>query len=214
MRSQSGTLTDEQLAREARQGSVLAFEALVYRYELRIFRFVLQLCRNWADAEELTQETFVRAFQAIKQFDDRRPFCPWIFTIARRKCIDRYRAEPAAATAPLPEEPDYQTPAEILAQCDERDDLWRRARQGLPDKQFQALWLRYAEDMDVIEIARVLRTNRTHVKVLLFRARRSLGRLLPAHRPTSSQTTQGSQRRNELNALKAALKPSDISLVL
>jgi RNA polymerase sigma-70 factor, ECF subfamily len=174
-------LFDEELARETRAGSLAAFEELVYRYEGRIYAFVTQCCRNRADAQELTQDTFVRAFQAIAQFDPRRGFAPWLFTIARRKCIDHHRAAPpAVAEEPMPELPDLVDPSELLARREERENLWQLARRRLPEAQFQALWLRYAEDMSVAGIARVLGKTQTHVKVLLFRARNTLARELKA----------------------------------
>ena len=117
----------------------------------------------------------MRAFQAIAQFDPRRGFATWLFTIARRKCIDHNRAAPPApAEESMPEPPDLADPAELLAQREDRQSLWQIARRRLPEAQFQALWLRYAEDMSVAGIARVLRKTRTHVKVLLFRAREVL----------------------------------------
>lgn len=177
------TLSEAELARQSQAGSLEAFEQLVYRYEHRVYAFVFQFRHSRADACEVTQETFVRAFQAIAQFDPRHAFGPWLFTIARRKCIDHYRAAPAAAAAELSVEPeDPDDPASLLARREEYDELWRVARNRLPDVQFQALWLRYVEEMDVAQIARVLRKSRTHVKVLLFRARQSLGRQLEAAR--------------------------------
>jgi len=126
------------------------------------------------DAGEITQDTFVKAFQAIGQFDGKHAFAAWLFTIARRKCIDHYRATPPVSNDPMPELADTNDPAELLAVREERQDLWRLARRLLPELQFQALWFKYAEDMDVSQVARVLGKTRTHVKVLLFRARRTL----------------------------------------
>jgi RNA polymerase sigma-70 factor, ECF subfamily len=174
------TLSEAELARQSQAGSLEAFEQLVYRYEHRVYAFVFQFRRSRADASEVTQETFVRAFQAIAQFDPRHAFGPWLFTIARRKCIDHYRAAPAAAAELSVEPEDPDDPATLLARREEYDELWRVARNRLPDVQFQALWLRYVEEMDVAQVARVLRKSRTHVKVLLFRARQLLGRELEA----------------------------------
>ncbi len=172
------TFSDQELARQTQAGSLAAFEELVYRYEDRIYGFVANFCHRGADASELTQDTFLRAFQAIAQFDPRRAFAPWLFTIARRKCIDYYRARPPAAAELAPELADADDPAELLARREEGQNLWRLARRHLPEGQFQALWLRYAEAMNVAEIAQVLRKTRTHVKVLLFRARQALRREL------------------------------------
>ena len=60
--SETRDRTDEDLTRKSRAGSLPDFEILVRRYETRIYSFVLTTCRNDADAREITQETFVRAF--------------------------------------------------------------------------------------------------------------------------------------------------------
>jgi RNA polymerase sigma-70 factor (ECF subfamily) len=172
------SLTDQELARQTQAGSLAAFEELVYRYEGRIYGFVANFCGNGADAREVTQDTFVRAFQAIERFDPGRSFAPWLFTIARRKCLDRHRGARPTVDDPVPELADEDDPAELLARQEERQNLWELARRKLPKPQFQALWLKYAEDMNVGDIAQVLRKTQTHAKVLLFRARQALGREL------------------------------------
>jgi len=178
-------LSDEALALQTQSGSMEAFEGLVLRYEQRIYSFVSQSCRNSADAAEITQETFVKAYQAIGKFDPTRTFAPWLFTIARRKCIDHFRAlkdfpsqhstlDTHDSSASPPESFDSNDPAELLAQHDERQHLWDVARRILSKAQFDALWLHYVEDMSVAETARVLRRPQTYIKVLLFRARQAL----------------------------------------
>jgi RNA polymerase sigma-70 factor (ECF subfamily) len=179
------TPSDEELARSTQAGSLDAFEELVRRYEGRLYGFLANSCHTEADAREVTQDTFVRAFQAIAQFDPRRSFAPWLFAIARRKAIDRHRATPPAdAGEPLPELCDYDDPAELLARREDGQGLWQFARGLLPETQFEALWLRYAEDMSVADLAPVLRKTQTHVKVLLFRARQTLGDELERRRAT------------------------------
>src|ERR1700733_15501341 len=173
-------MSDEDLARQSQAGDLAAFEELVCRYEKRIYSFIFQSCGHHADAREVTQDTFVRAFAAIAQFDPARSFASWLFAIARRKGIDCFRARIPGDDQPAPEESDPDDPAELLARREEAQDLWRRARASLPDSQFQALWLRYAEDMDIAQISRVLGKTQTHVKVLLFRARHTLADELEA----------------------------------
>jgi RNA polymerase sigma-70 factor (ECF subfamily) len=185
------SMSDEDLARQSQAGDLAAFEELVRRYENRIYSFVFQSCGHDADAREVTQDTFVRAFEAIAKFDPRRPFAAWLFTIARRKGIDCFRARIPGGGQAAPEEMDANDPAELLARREEAQDLWRRARARLPDGQFQALWLRYAEDMDIANIARVLGKTQTHVKVLLFRARHKLAAELEPPRPPLVLTAKG-----------------------
>jgi RNA polymerase sigma-70 factor (ECF subfamily) len=174
MISDSQSLSDETLARQTRAGSMKAFEELVSRYEQRIYSFVAQSCRNGMDAAEITQETFVKAYQAISRFDPSRSFATWLFTIARRKCIDHSRAVPPMNNDPPPEVSDINDPSELLAVQDERRHLWSLARRILPQAQFDALWLHYVEDMKLAEVSKILRRPQTYIKVLLFRARKAL----------------------------------------
>lgn len=202
---------DEALARQAQAGSMDSFEELVHRYENRIYVFVTQFCRNAVDAREITQDTFVKASQSIDQFDARRSFAPWLFTIARRKCIDRHRASRPASDDPIPELADDNDPAELLARREDGQNLWRSARRHLGDSQFQALWLRYAEDMDVEQIAQVLRKTRVHVKVLLFRARQILSRKLTPeihHGNASAFESTGSLRENPPSRIAIKTAPA------
>lgn len=170
---------------------MVAFEEIVTRYERRIHAFVTQSCRNGMDATEITQETFVKAFQAIGQFDSKRSFAPWLFTIARRKCVDHFRAlRPTTEENSVSELSNVDDPAEILAAQDDRQYLWELARRILPEPQFQALWLRYVEDLSIADIARVLRRPQTYIKVLLFRARETLGDRLKPTRAFSHLSAQ------------------------
>jgi RNA polymerase sigma-70 factor (ECF subfamily) len=171
-------VSDEDLARQTQAGSLDAFEQLVYRYEGRVHAFVSQFCRHATDARELTQDSFVKAFQKMDQFDSRRSFAAWLFTIARRKCIDRHRAAPPIADDPLPDQLHDTDPSELIARHEERQNLWRLARERLSENQFQAVWLHYGEDMDVAQIAQVLGKTKVHIKVILFRARQILAREL------------------------------------
>ncbi len=196
MGSDFQSFTDQELAQQTQAGSLAAFEELVYRYEGRIYGFVTNACGNSADGREVTQDTFVRAFQAIEQFDTQRGFAPWLFTIARRQCLNRYRAARPRVDEPLPELPDEDDPAELLARQEERQSLWELARRCLPGVQFQALWLKYAEEMNVADIAPVLRKTQTHVKVLLFRARQALGRELRAARRPGLPGVDAASRRS------------------
>ena len=144
MAQELSSVSDEELARQTQAGSLAAFERLVYRYEKRVRAFISQFCRNATDARELTQDTFVKAFQKMDQFDSRRSFAAWLFTIARRKCIDRHRAAPAVADDPMPDQPDDIDPSKLIARREEEQNLWRLARERLGKNQFQALWLHYS----------------------------------------------------------------------
>lgn len=167
---------DEELARRAQAGSLPAFEELVSRFEGRLFRFLVQGTQNENDAADLVQEILVAAYQNLARFECSRSFATWVFTIARRKQIDHFRARGrAAARAVVVTEPiDEDDPGRVVERVEESVRVWNLARAVLGESQFQALWLKYREDLSVEEIARVLGLTRVHVKVILFRARARL----------------------------------------
>lgn len=207
MAQELSTESDAELARQTQAGSCDAFEQLVWRYEHRVHAFVAQFCRNAADAREITQDTFVKVSQSMKQFDVQREFAPWLFTIARRKCIDRHRTASPVAEDPLPERTDENDPAELLARHEDRQQLWQFACRCLPENQYQALWLRYVEDMDVAQIAQVLGKTRMYVKVLLFRARQILGCKLNPSQTLAQVIPMATSRLHERGSLQSTVIP-------
>ncbi|MFM9996962.1 MAG: RNA polymerase sigma factor [Phycisphaerales bacterium] len=169
----------EELARRAREGSRASFDALVERFAPRLFSFLLRRVGSRQDAEDLTQETFVRAWRRLETYDPERRFSTWLFTIGVRLAAAHYRRR-RPETGLIGDQTDHGTD-DASADAAARDSgsrLWRLAEETLTRDQFSALWLRYAEDAGVEEIARVLGKSRVGVRVMLFRARARLGRRL------------------------------------
>lgn len=168
---------DEILAVQAREGDLSAFDELVRRHHGRIWRFHHVMTRDPHWAADLTQETFLTAFRRLEQYDPARPWLPWLLAIARHKCTDHWRRR---GPETLQLEPSLSAPGsdprQATADRETWHDLWDWAHRHLPLLQVQALWLRYHEDLPVRTIARILGKAETHVKVLLFRARRTLAR--------------------------------------
>lgn len=162
-----------QLAQRARDGSLEAFEELVRLYEGRIYGFLHRHLGNAHDAQDITQETFVRAWRAMNRFDPTRDFAAWVFVIARRAAANHFRARKVHDE--LPEDLACE-PTEGMA-GDESAALWSAARKLKPNH-YEALWLRYAEGFSVKETARVMGLSVIHVKVILHRARKELARHL------------------------------------
>ena len=186
-----GTETDEALASAARAGSRDAFATLVHRLHGRVFSFLFQATRHRSDAEDLTQETLVRAWQAIDRYDAPRPFAPWLFGIARHVLGHHFRCR--RSEVELPDDLDQQaaegpTPAEGALANDDAAGLWRQARRLKP-RHFEALWLRYAEGFELAEVARALGISRLHTKVVLHRARAELARRLGGRAPNGGHFT-------------------------
>jgi RNA polymerase sigma-70 factor (ECF subfamily) len=171
-------LSPEDLAARAARGSTASYSELVRRFEVRLFNFLLRKVAR-TDAEDLVQETFVRAWERVGSYDRRWRFSTWLFTIASRLAVSHYRKQSAAA----PRIDFVRTPADGAGDRDLEADarlgrrLWGLAA-SLGADQHEALWLRYAEDLSIPEIAQVMRKSHVGVRVCLFRARRALAERL------------------------------------
>ncbi len=172
-------LSPEQLAERAQAGCRESFERLVLRYERQIYNFIHQFTSQRQDAEDLTQETFLKAYRSLPRYRPALAFAPWLFTIARRTAASHFRSAKHFEELPAEDEPVQENPANLLESRDEQDSLWRLAR-TLKPKQFEVLWLRYHEGFSCAETAGIMRTNQVHVKVLLHRARANLSGMLTA----------------------------------
>jgi RNA polymerase sigma-70 factor (ECF subfamily) len=162
--------TDEQLAAAAKTGSTAAFDQLVERYRDRLLRFLLGRCGNRADAEDAIQDTFVNAYRYLQSYDSRWRFSTWLYRIAIRNA-----ARQSLHTTVEPVElADHADPlASCIAQSD-RQNLWLIAKRQLSADAYTALWLRYAEDHALADVARALDRSLTWTKVSLMRSRRRL----------------------------------------
>lgn len=165
--------------RAAAAGDARAFAQLVHSHSRRVHGFLFQFTRNAHDADDLTQQTFIKAYRHLGSFDCSRPLINWLLTIARRTALNHVRSarawEPADDTIPGAE----PSPAHSLEQAERSENLWTRARRLLSDREYEILWLRFAEDMSVEETARITGLTRIHVKVIAHRARARLAQGVP-----------------------------------
>ncbi len=169
-------LTSEQLASRAQQGDRRAFECLVDRHGPSLLRFLTLRVGNRHDAEDVLQDTFVRAYTRLHRYQPQRRFNTWLFTIAARLATDhRRRLRPASQTEAATSA--QADPLEQLILDERRDRIWQQA-QLLPATQFTALYLHYVEDLPPRDIARVMRKSAVHTRVLLHRARTTLAQRL------------------------------------
>lgn len=174
--------TDEQLAVQSQQGSLDAFEELVRRHEARLFHFLCQKAPSRQDAEDLIQHTFVNAWQRRHLYRSDARFVTWLYTIARNLTVSHYRKHGRVTHCELeaaaPVMVDHRTPAGMLSDIEQREALWRTARQSLKPDAFDVLWMKYREHLSIQEIATLLSRSETSVKVMLHRARKALGAAL------------------------------------
>ena len=167
------------LVRAAAAGDAQAFAQLVRRQSGRVFNFIHQMTRHRQDAEDLTQQTFLKVHRHLGRFDPGRPLINWLFVIARRTVLNHFRSAPLWEQVPEGTASPGPSPAAAAEGRDEAEDLWEQARAALPQRDFEVLWLRFGEELSTKETARIVGLTETHVKVLVHRARQVLTKKRP-----------------------------------
>ncbi len=169
-------MSAEELARRSQQGCRASFAELVERYGMRLFEFLRYKTNNIQDAEDLVQEAFVRAYENIHRYKDSWKFSTWLFTIAARLAKSHFRKSRSLQMIDQVES-SASEPGRMIIEKETKQGIWALAR-DLSANQYQALRLKYGQDMSIKEIARVLRKSQVNVKVLLYRARINLAKKL------------------------------------
>ena len=161
-----------------RRGDPDAFDALLARYQNRLYRYLVRLTANPAVAEDLFQETWLKVITRIHRYDERRPIEPWLFAVARNLAIDHLRkASPESLDEPSESGEtriarlgaDEPGSLECLLE-QERRGLLERKLEELPALYREALSLRFEEEMTFEEIAEVLSAPVSTVKSRVQRA--------------------------------------------
>jgi RNA polymerase sigma-70 factor (ECF subfamily) len=174
------------LETRAQSGCVEAFEALCAQHRTRIWRIVCSVARG-VEAEDLHQETLLRAYRALASYRGQAPFEAWLARIAVNVAHDFHRSawrRRVTLFDLLPTSPVERV--ESIETAAERRELQRRVRQAvavLPESQRVPIWLHYFEGFSLVEIARLERvpegTLRSRLRAGLRRLGQSLEDLLP-----------------------------------
>jgi len=167
------------LARAAKSGDPRAFEDLVRLHSSRVYNYIYQMTRHRQDAEDLAQQTFLKAFQALARLDPDRPFIAWLLTIARRTALNHFRGAKSWVEFPIDAVSREVSPDRDTERQDAIENLWDRARAALSPRDFEVLWLRISEDLEMKDIAQATGLTETHVKVIIHRARQQLINSMP-----------------------------------
>lgn len=168
---------ESQLLEKAQRGNAFAFEEIVRRYQRQVYAAAARIVRRHDVADDLAQEAFLKAYQALGSFDTRRPFGPWIRRIAVNLAINHVRS-PEAREDPLPESHDLTLAAgdgplgAVLER--EAQDVLATALEALPREQRAVFALRVFEELSYQEIAESLGIQAGTVMSRLSRAREKL----------------------------------------
>ncbi len=167
---------DEALARMSLSGDLAAFEKLARRFQGRLFTFALRMTGDVQEAEDLTQETLLRAFQSLRRFDPALSFAAWVFGIAAHVCRDWLRGQGRRREAPseaVERAHTTATPGDAAGASEERERvLWAVRR--LPRKYREVIVLHYLEEMGYDEVAASLGIRPEAARRRALRAREML----------------------------------------
>ena len=169
--------SDEQLVAQVRAGDDSAFEAIYDRYARGVLVFCGHMLGSRDEAEDALQLTFVSAYQALRGGDNGVSLRPWLYTIARNRCLSELRARPYAVQMdePVVDRVCLEGPGVQVQRRAELRDVVDEIKR-LPAEQRAALVLFELGDHSHAEIAEVLGVSREKVKALIFQAREALVR--------------------------------------
>lgn len=196
--------TDDALARAARDGCRDSFEELARRLRARLVFVLTRKLGSVHDAEDVTQQTLMRVHERLGDYDPGRAIGPWVMTIALRLSTDLQRAAGRRRdhTQRFAEQPPGSTagnaggfrsgegdPGTAVVAAEQREALWAAAQRVLSAEQWTALWLHYGEGMTPREVAAALRRRHGSVRVMLHRARKTLGEALAVQSSEMADTS-------------------------
>jgi RNA polymerase sigma-70 factor (ECF subfamily) len=178
-------LEDAALVRKAQQGDMDAFESLVRKYQQRVYALCRRLTGAHQSADDLAQETFIKAYYALGRFDAQWPLYPWLRRIALNTGLNYLKArkrerpllEGALGARRMPFTAPADDPEEQLERA-EFEARFERAVASLPADQRSVFVLRFHESMSYEEISRTLDLPIGTVMSRLNRARQKLKSLL------------------------------------
>jgi len=171
-----------QLVERSKAGDRLAFEELVRRHADRLYAVVLRFVADADEAEEITQETFLRAWRSIERFELRSRFFTWLYRIGINEAKRRAERRPPVSTAssiedsPLEDAPDWSDAPELRAQQGHLRQVLQEAVRALPIEYRAPLILRDVEGLTTQEGAEVTQLSEAAFKSRLHRARLAVRR--------------------------------------
>jgi RNA polymerase sigma factor (sigma-70 family) len=186
-------LGDGELVELAQAGDRDAFAELYDRYFDRIYDFLTRMMRNRSEAEDITQDTFIRAMNSLGRLDSTSSFKSWLFTIARNTALNRLERSGRSRPMPVVGEDSGDTlelyivdtdrlgnPQDAV-QAESMASLVWEAASGLNPKQYSLLDLHIRQGLDSSDIAEVLNVNRNNAYVMLNRMKAALAETVTAY---------------------------------
>lgn len=185
---------------QARAGDKAAFGHLVEAYLRPVYNLTYRMLGNPQEAEDAAQETFLRAYSRLEQYDPKQKFSTWLFSIANHHCIDRLRKRRARFVSiddnPVLQnlEGDMPLPESSALRLERSTEVQQLLNKMEPEYRMPLI-LRYWEEYSYDEIAQSMDLTVSAVKSRLFRARKQMAELYRQHEAATSPPPSGPDRR-------------------
>jgi len=170
-------------------GNTQMFSRLIDNYKNMVYNLAYRMSNNSHEAEDISQEAFLRAYQSLSRFNPSYKFSTWLYQITLNIIRDKFKKKelnPASLDAPVetddseffPQPADFtNNPEQIISQKENLQAI-QKAIYSLPLKYREVLVLRHLQDLSYIEIANILKLPQGTVKIRLYRAREQLRKIL------------------------------------
>ena len=170
---------ETELIQSAQQGNADAFGRLVVRYQQAVFNIAYRMTGSRQEAEDVAQETFIKAYRALNRFDLTRPFAPWLYRITTNTALNWIKRRRPEVNMDEETTRSETTPSiEAQAIAAETSDRLRAAIAKLSPNYRAAIELRHFQGLSYKEMSEALNAPLSDVKSWLFRARRRLREVL------------------------------------
>jgi RNA polymerase sigma-70 factor (ECF subfamily) len=170
-------MDDTALVNKCLQGNLQAFEILVDRYQKVMFNLVYRICNNYSDAEDITQNVFIKVYENLKQYDDRYKFFSWLYRIAINETLNMMKIK--KSTEPINDQQPTMDPSpEYQYKQTETEKLIQQALLKLKTEYRLVLILKHFQNFSYQEISQALKISEKKVKSRLYTARQLLGQVL------------------------------------
>lgn len=170
---------DQHYINKVLQGDANSFAVLVDRYKDMVFSLVIKMTKNKEEAEEVSQDTFIKAFQNLQKFKGESKFSTWLYRIAYRTCLDAIKKDKKHRNTYEVNEVTMQhikSTDTVLQQLErtERAEVMKACLNQLPMEEKSILWMFYFDELSLKEIIEVTNMSEANLKVKLHRARKRL----------------------------------------
>lgn len=178
--------TDQFLIDQTLAGDTSAFGQLVDRYQNFVFTIAIKLLKVTEEAEEVAQDSFIKAYDALPGFRGESKFSTWLYRIVYHKSLDRMKFNNRHQTCEIIEEITEQRQDAIengleFMLSKERSEIIKKCVGELPEQDSVLISLYYFEELSVKEIAKITDLSHDNIKIKLYRSRKKLFSMLEVY---------------------------------